>query len=229
LTNFNELGSNTDELVSAPIDLSVLDPLTETVTLSFRYAYRKRTAATDEWLKVFISGDCGTNWIQRKTLHGNQFSPEVANTSWLPSSAADWTTVHMTNVTSNYFSQDFRMKFRFEGNAGNNFFLDDINLYQGAPSDELVLGLATEGEINEFSLYPNPTEGELNVRFAIGNAEETFVFVRDLSGKVVAQHKIAAQAGSNVVILNTDTLAAGMYMLSVQVGGIQSTQQFVVK
>jgi len=229
LTNFNELGTNRDELLSAPIDLSSLDPLTETVTLSFRYAYRKRTAATDEWLKVYISGDCGSNWVQRKTLHGSQFSPDVANTSWMPTSQADWTTVHMTNVTSNYFSEDFRMKFRFEGNAGNNFFLDDINLYQGSPSDELVLGLTNEGEINEFSLYPNPTEGELNVRFAIGNAEETLVFVRNLSGKVVALHKIAAQAGSNIVILYTDTLAAGMYMLSVQVGGIKSTQQFVVK
>lgn len=229
LTNFNELGVNTDELLSAPIDLSSLDPLTETVTLSFRYAYRKRTAATDEWLKVFISSDCGTNWVQRKTLHGSQFSPDVVNTSWMPTTQLDWTTVHMTNVTSNYFSEDFRMKFRFEGNGGNNFFLDDINLYQGAPSDELVLGLAMEGEINEFSLYPNPTEAELNVRFAIGNAEEAIVYVRDLSGKVVAQYNIAAQAGSNVVVLNTDLLASGMYMLSVQVGGIQSTQQFVVK
>ena len=160
LMNFGQAPSNIDELISAPIDLSVV-PANGTVTLSFRYAYRKKTTADYEYLKVFITGDCGENWVQRKTLGGNQLSSLAVGTSWKPTSQSDWTTVHMTNVTSNYFQQNFRVKFHFEGEGGNNFYLDDINLYTGAPSNTIVLELKEDQSISDLILFPNPVGDEL--------------------------------------------------------------------
>ena len=223
--NFGQVAGGTDELISSPVDLSSAT----SVTLSFRYAYRKRATANIEYLKVFLTKDCGENWVQRKTLSGNSFSSLTSSTTWTPTSQADWVTVHMTNVTTDYLVNDFRYKFRFESDGGNNFYLDDINIYAGSPSDELVSGIAEEGEIAELALFPNPTDGEVNVRFAINNNEAAVLTVQDVSGKVVKSHMVNALAGSNLVILDTQELAAGSYFLNIRVAGVQKTLQFIVK
>lgn len=228
IVNFGQTGSNIDELISAPIDLSVV-PSTGAVTLSFRYAYRKKVAADNEFLKVFISSDCGSNWAQRKTIGGNQLSSLTSSTTWKPTQQSDWTTVHMINVTNNYFTENFRMKFRFEGEGGNNFYLDDINLYEGAPSDNLVVGVDELNTFNSLELFPNPTEDELNLRFSLDKKEDVKFVITDLSGKISQQNYFKANEGSNLVMFNTNTLSAGMYFLTIGTGSLSKTVQFVVK
>jgi PKD repeat protein len=227
LTNFGESENNSDELISSPIDLSVIS---SEVTMSFRYSYRKRYTANDEWLKVFISADCGDAWAQRKTIHGPQLSSIAQNSAWTPTSQADWVTVHMLNVTSAYWTDNYRVKFEFESDGGNNFYLDDINIYSGAPSDELVVGVNDiQFDIDAFSVYPNPTENELNVRFSLKNAENAQLTVQDVSGKIVQMSNVHSAEGANLVMMNTSEFAGGMYFLKIQVGGTQKTIQFVVK
>src|SRR5690606_31964793 len=111
-------------------------------TLSFRYAYRKRIAGNTDMLKVYLSKDCGETWDVRKTLTATTMSgSNVATTSWTPT-AADWVTVHMTNVTNIYWNENFRFKFQFTAAGGNNVYVDDINIYAGPPSNDIVLGLS---------------------------------------------------------------------------------------
>lgn len=216
LQNFGQAVGSIDELISTPIDLSGLTA-GQTVTLSFRYAYRKKLAADNEALKVFITGDCGDTWVQRKTLTGNQLGSQAVATSWKPTSQADWVTVHMTNVTSTYFQQNFRAKWRFEGNGGNNFYLDDINLYNGAPSNEVVLGIQEEDALlNGAIVYPNPASDELNVEYSSATTEKMWIMLIDNHGKQVQSHQINSNAGKNLVMLDTQALAAGKYTLIIQ-------------
>mgnify|MGYP006098391745 CR=1 FL=1 len=227
MSNFGQSADNSDELISSPINLS---GITSEVTLSFRYSYRKRYASNDEWLKVFISADCGGDWVQRKTIHGPQLSSIAQNSAWTPTSQADWVTVHMTNVTSSYWTDKFRVKFEFESDGGNNVYLDDINIYSGAPSDEIVVGVNDiQFDIDAFSVYPNPTDNELNVRFSLKNAETSQLAVQDVSGKIVQMSNVQGAEGANLVMMNTSALATGIYFLKIQVGGTQKTIQFVVK
>ena len=228
LPNFGQAADNVDELVSAPVDLSGITSATD-VTMTFRYAYRKRNSGNDEWLKVFISNTCGDTWAQRKTIHGDQLSDQVSSSSWTPSSIADWTTVHMTNITSSYWIDNFRYKFVFESDGGNNFYLDDINLYPGDPSDELVAGLVENGDLGELSLYPNPADQEVNVRFSVSNAQQVEVLIQDVTGKTLKRNVVIANVGSNVVVLGTQELASGMYFLNIASGGSAQSMQFVVK
>ena len=229
LVNFGQAPSNVDELISSPMDLSVI-PQTGAVTLSFRYSYRKKTSADYEYLKVFITGDCGDTWVQRKTLGGNQLSTLTATSSWKPTSQADWVTVHVTNVTSNYFSQNFKFKFRFEGEGGNNFYLDDINLYAGSSSNEIVLGINEFNEsINDISLYPNPTDGELNVSFNASKNKDMQFQVLDITGKIIQNNVVNAVQGSNLVLLDTQIFAAGSYFLKIMSDDHFKTLPFVIK
>lgn len=229
LANYGQTGANSDELISAPVDLSSVAANGGVVTLSFRYAYRKRTSADMEFLKVFVTSNCGDTWAQRKTLSGNSLSPIAVSTAWTPASVAEWTTVHMINVTSEYWVDNFRYKFEFEGNGGNNFYLDDINIYLGAPSDNIVLGLANNGEIDELSLYPNPADEELNLRFSLNAAQEVIIQIQDVSGKIAETHTVQAAPGSNLVMMDTHKLAAGTYYATVKAGDAQKVLQFVVK
>lgn len=229
LNNFGQVASNIDELTSTNIDLSSIDATTGNVTLSFRYAYRKRTTSDYEYLKVFITGNCGENWAQRKTLGGNQLSNQVSSSSWAPTSQADWVTIHMTNVTNNYFTDNFRMRFKFEGEGGNNFFLDDINLYSGSPSNDLVLAAVGQNQFEDLNLYPNPTDGDIHVQFSaqVGGAAQ--LRITDLSGKSIANYPLQVQAGANLVITDTKQLASGSYLMVLELNGESSIRPFVVK
>ena len=227
LINFGEASSSIDELSSSTIDLSSIAP-TDTVTLSFRYSYRKRNQSNYEFLKVFISSNCGSSWAQRKTLGNNNLSPLVSSGFWIPSEESDWTTVHMTNVTSTYFTNNFKMKFRFEGNGGNNFYLDDINLYAGSASNDLVLGVQETATISSLELFPNPTEAEFNVQFNVEKQERLKFEIQDLAGKFVRQHFILANEGTNLVSFETSELSKGMYLLKISSASGAKTVQFIV-
>jgi PKD repeat protein len=227
IRNFTQFGNYEDELISGPVDLSTLAS-TDNMTLSFRYSYRLRSVSNDEWLKVFITKSCEDVWVQRKTIHGAQLSPFTSTSEWFPSTDADWTTVHMINVTSNYFVGDFRFKFEFESDGGNNFYLDDINLYQGGPSDDPVLGL-NDLEISNSLLYPNPTDGEINVEFNLSNGGSTELTILDITGKQLKSYNVEANAGKNLAFIDVNELSVGVYFLNIRVDGVSQQLRFVIQ
>jgi hypothetical protein len=227
LVNFGQTGDNTDELISGPVNLSTLDPASQNMTLSFRYAYVKRNVNDDEWLKVFITKNCGETWVQRKTLHGNSLSSQLESFSWSPSNQQDWVTVHMTNITTDYFVDNFRYKFEFEGHNGNNFYLDDINIYSGSPSDNLVLSNEALTFDGDMEVYPNPSENEFNIQFLATNAQLVKLEIKDVMGKIVYKTLIHAASGKNIVQLTTDKWANGFYTISLDNGSGTNSQSFI--
>lgn len=228
IVNFGQSAGNLDDLISSPIDLSSINA-TIGVTMSFRYSYVKRYTSNTEVLKVYITPNCGENWAPRKTLSGNILSSTAQNSSWTPTSQANWETVHMTNVTSAYWTDEMRCRFEFESDGGNNIYLDDINIYAGTPSDVIVGISENEFDIEALSVFPNPTEKDLNIRFSLNSAQQANLTVQDVTGKIAQSATVNGTAGSNLVLMNTSALASGMYFLKVQIGGSQKTIQFVVK
>ncbi len=224
LNNYNSNGSQSDELISAAVDLS---SITSSATLSFRFSYRKKATANFESLKVYLSKDCGVSWAQRKTLTGSQLSTIVVPSPWIPATPEDWTTVHMTNVTSEYWVDNFRYKFKFDGNGGNNLYLDNINIYSGSPSDNVVSGIDETLQMNGVNLYPNPADEEVTLSFSSINTQAITVAIQDVFGKTIQSHNILAQNGSNLVFLDTQKLAAGTYFVSLINGGTPVTIKFV--
>jgi hypothetical protein len=51
----------------------------------------------------------------------------------------------------------------------------------------------------------------------------------DLSGKVIQKHLVKAKEGKNLVMMNTQELAAGMYQLVIASSNGQKTLPFIVK
>lgn len=227
LPNYGQASGNVDELISSPVDLSGITSATG-VTLSFRYAYRKRQSSNDDYLKVFLTNNCGDTWDQRKTMHGSTLSNLTSTSAYTPAQA-DWQTVHMTNVTSAYWVENFRFKFRFEADGGNNCFIDDINIYAGAPSNEIVVGINDLAQLQNAMVFPNPADEEVNVSFSSPVGQNVQVAVTDLLGNVLSNYSIHANEGQNLVLISTQTLASGMYMVRLSQGTAAQTMQFVVK
>ena len=229
LANFGEAAGSLDQLSSGKIDLSSITSATG-ATLSFRYAYRKKTSADLDQLKVYMTNNCGDQWDVRKTLTANTMSGgNVVSTSWTPTSS-DWVTVHVTNVTSAYWVPDFRFRFEFKSDGGNNIYIDDINLYAGAPSDNIVLAAVEElSSVTGAMVYPNPADAELNIKFAAVSDQNMKVIITDITGKVIQQNDVHAIQGDNVVLVSTETLAAGSYFVRLTDGTYYTTLPFVVK
>ena len=229
ITNFGETSGQVDELMSGPIDLSSITSGTG-VTMSFRYAYRKRISTNTDVLKVFASDDCGDIWDIRRTLTASTMSgTNTATSVWTPT-AADWVTVHVTNITTSYWNDNFRCKLQMTSGGGNNIYVDDINIYSGAPSETPVTaGLEDLGTVANINLFPNPADNEVQVSFSSQTANEITFYVTDLTGKSLQQHVIHANEGNNLVSIATETLSAGTYLIRMVDGTSQKTLTFMKK
>ena len=228
LANFGQPSGGKDELIAASVDLS--NSVATSLSLSFRYAYRKKTSADVEHLRVYISNDCGETWNAKKTITGNALGSITASSAWTPVTS-DWVTVHISNFIASNMIEDFRYKFQFQGDNGNNIYLDDINIYNGPASDVIITnpsaGLEESELIQEIALYPNPSSEEVNLTFTIGNSQPMQVAITDVTGKVIQSQSMQAAAGTNLVMLDVENLSEGAYFVVIHSAGITKTVQFV--
>ena len=70
---------------------------------------------------------------------------------------------------------------------------------------------------------------ELNVSFDLPNTDDLTISMVDLSGKIIQTHLVKAKEGKNLVMMNTQELAAGMYQLRILTSSGQKTLPFIVK
>jgi hypothetical protein len=88
------------------------------------------------------------------------------------------------------------------------------------------VGIA-ENAASSFGVYPNPTDGLLNIVFNTA-AEEAVIVVTDVAGKVVMTQQINGVQSGSVAEINLSNEAAGIYFVRVQVGTVSSVQKIQV-
>ena len=88
------------------------------------------------------------------------------------------------------------------------------------------VGIA-ENAASSFGVYPNPTDGLLNIVFNTA-AEEAVIVVTDVAGKVVMTQQINGVQSGSVAGINLSNEAAGIYFVRVQVGTVSSVQKIQV-
>lgn len=82
-------------------------------------------------------------------------------------------------------------------------------------------------------VYPNPNEGNLNLRFNLKTVEEIELQLRDSNGGLVHQQMLALDSlkvGENHVEIDLSKLAAGTYLLQLKsAGGLVAVQRVVLR
>ncbi len=219
LNNYGVDNNSLDELISGTIDLSGVDP-DDDIVFNFKFAYEKRYPSNDEWLRFFISKDCGQTWALRKNIDDDDLSETNTGASYVPTSKEEWTQVNITNINADYYSADFRFKLQFKNNTGNNIYIDDINLYPASTASTAAENTFT------FNVYPNPADDVVNLAYNASSSPLT-VRVTDMLGKAIMQ-PLTLAAGSNATPLSFSTLVPGIYFITATDDtGFSTTIRFV--
>ncbi len=222
LGNFGVVNGSKDGLLSGTIDLSGVAE-DDAIVFNFKYAYKRKSASNDEWIRFYISKDCGETWALRKNIHGDELGPLVSGTAFVPATEWDWYQVNITNIYSDYFVSNFRYKIEFQNDNGNNIYIDDINLYAASTAD-----LTENDPINTIKVYPNPLQNEASIELvAVPNEMYTITLLNALGEQVAYIHNGELQSGTNIVKWDASGLAKGIYILRVESQGQIQTLKVV--
>ena len=199
----------TYDLESNTIDLS-----NETsVTIGFKYAYANRSSTNSDRLQILASKDCGETWYVRKSISNNQLKTAFNTSSPFLPQPSEWEQVYISNITNSYCIENFRFKFSFTSGGGNNFFIDDINIFN---SNALSINTAE----NSTTLFPNPSLNELNIS---STQLLSKVIIYDIYGRQIS---FSDKINSSSLLLNINSWAAGLYVVKIHLGNSIETISF---
>ena len=198
------------QLVSPGVDLRPL--IGKNPKISMMVGYLRQNTSSSEDLRLYQSKGCDNTWSQ--FLYRNaSFIAYNATTyapSFKPSSPLHWKQI--TFSLSSY-ENDSNISFMIEvvSGAGNAVYIDEINIGQ------FNTGIDGVPNIQNVSVYPNPSENEINVSYS--NREgETEVWLENIEGKRVATIlESSLQTGDILVTYNKDqALSNGIYILKIR-------------
>lgn len=197
------------------------------VEMYFDYAYAQKNTNNNDKLEVFVSSDCGANWISVFSKSGSNLATAspTAGQGFVPdqSDFNQWTTIVTALPGMN--QGNVIAKFVVTNDNGNNLYIDNINIVQRAPSGIAAVSIEDQG----FSVYPNPASQNARLKF-YGNGTQTVnVKIYSTSGALVSDLKLAAVNGENNAEINLNALSNGLYFVNFNNGQQSYTQKLEVK
>lgn len=90
---------------------------------------------------------------------------------------------------------------------------------------DCVLGIGDANTINNnFIIYPNPSNGELNIQSRMDVSEAT-LSIYDMNGRKVFNKQVDIQQARNI---NINNLKTGIYLVTIEGGGYSQTSKLVI-
>lgn len=201
-----------DEVTIEPVDLSTAT----SASIQFNVAHREYSAQYSDALEVLVSSDCGVTWTSVWSKAGAQLSTVSGyTTSAFTPTTAQWRN-ECINI-NNYAGQSkVFVMFRCTNDYGNNIYVDDIQV------NTTVCPTGIEDQVNganNMQLFPNPANSTANVSFELSTKEEVTVNVYNTLGELVyTENKGEMAPGKQLVAINTENFANGMYMVELVAG-----------
>lgn len=125
----------------------------ESGKLNFVHAYAPTTSETSNYVRIYVSGNCGEDWSVLSVLGGGQLNTaSTRNSAYVSPQTNDWKS-NSINIPSQHLTTDLRFKFEYNANEGNNIFIDNINL-SGQLNRNLQLRFPNNGAT---AISENPT------------------------------------------------------------------------
>lgn len=85
-----------------------------------------------------------------------------------------------------------------------------------------------ENSLQDFSLYPNPNNGEFTVKFTSTSSEDIKINIHDIRGRQVYE-KSFSNTGYFDQNINLDKIQAGVYLISITDGAKKTVKRIIVK
>lgn len=199
---FNQAGTK-DIFYTPSFDFSqILLP-----TITFKVAHANTSGNTSDYLRVYVSADCGQNWSLRYSKTGSALSTAPPTASLFIPAANEWRTENVILPTSMFFGNKPNVRFRFEYHYedGNNIYIDDINIIGTTSIDDMSNPIS--------SVYPNPGNGKGIISLNTPLESESKMIVYNTQGKIVFQSETYEKGISEIPYeLN---LNSGLYFVRI--------------
>jgi PKD repeat protein len=225
INNFLNTRGRIDDLISSTYDLSGMPE----VNISFKVAYAQRTSSTNDGLSFFISNDCGETWLYRWKRAGTHLASVPPQTEdFAPSDKNQWREFIITTIPVSHRVENFRFKFEFESQEGNNIYIDDIVIFDPATVSVDNIQHSNIG----FSIYPNPTNENTNIAFELSKSSNVELTLLDILGKktiLISNQK--AEAGQHQLNISKNglNLSPGVYFVRLIVDGNPTIKKLIIK
>lgn len=222
LENTADMAGTFHNLHSSTYDMSDVSE----VTISFRYAFARRSSTNDDRLRFYVSNDCGQTWSMRQQLRGstNLSTASDHTGDFIPENLDEWGLATVSNISAAYHTANFRIRFEFESDGGNNLYIDDININNAG------VGIA---EVQDgggmLSVFPNPAQQDARLEFTVTRSGTVRVDLLDVLGRTVdVLSEQGLPAGRHSMPFSLVGLGNGTYIIRVQETGSTRTERFVV-
>lgn len=198
-----------DELVSPKFDCSAYT----NVAFKFKVHYTKRHNYNTDQLRLLMSSDCGLSWFIAYVKSANTLRTSTVNqvAYHLPISG-EWREDSVNLNVDNTFS-DVYFKFLFTSNSGNNLFIDDINI-----TGSNILSVPKRSIITDVTIYPNPSNDLLNIKYNTPGVSISEIELIDLNGKLIISEKVDPNKADRVI--SVKNLIEGFYILRLKSNGL---------
>lgn len=193
---------------------------TQNITVSTSGSYTVRVTNNQGYISPWSAP-------KNVTVHQNPPTPNITiNGNVLTSSS---TTGNQWYLNGNLISGATQQNYTAQQNGNYNVVVTNANNCS-AQSNTLAfttVGIADLERVGVTSVYPNPTNGLLNIQFS-DNQQDVQLEIYDVSGRVHIQKRVMTISQNSVETLNLENLTTGVYTLRILTNENQATFRIVV-
>ncbi len=229
LDNFTYNGNDIHELNAPIADLSNM--VKDSAFLNFQIAYSKKSNEV-ELLYLYTSVNCGRTYKLEKFWLGNNLTsvPTSNSSFFVPTDSSEWRFISY-DISSYAGLPNVMFSFRWDAAQGNNVFLDDIAISTTNQPEPYIVGNSNPIE-KEISIYPNPSNGIMNIEFYNTGEAVTEIMLIDVLGKSkMTKTHSNLPVGWNSLQVNTvkEGLSPGLYFLKVKSGDRTAEKKIIIE
>jgi hypothetical protein len=220
-TNTAALINARDGFQSPEYDLTTIG----SPTVEFYYAYAQRSTANTDSLILIISNDFGMTEYRIFGERGDNLNTAggAFNTEFIPSSQSQWKkkSIYIGNFQS--FTHA-RFRFEFVNRRGNNVYVDNFTIANGATGVE-----ENAKEAVKFSLFPNPMNDEATLSYELKENSEVRISLYDITGREIKTlENTTLNSGKQELKINKHLLQPGMYFIRFEAGETTFSHKLLV-
>ncbi|MBT8246026.1 MAG: DUF5011 domain-containing protein [Winogradskyella sp.] len=217
-------GNNTSYPNKRAIITSPCYDLSSQSSATFSFGYHMFGSNDMGSIALEASNDNGASWITLWSETGNQGNQWLSQNIDLSAYVGNSVQLRFNRVTGGTWQADIA--------------IDNINLSSSVTTkveqvlvDDLLN--PTQTIENSVKFYPNPADANLNVDLGLDTSNGTVdvtMYVYDLTGKVVKQHKWSVDSITSQKRIDISRLSKGIYMINIQTSnGLNKMQKLMKK
>lgn len=224
VNNFGSQKGVSYSVISPSYDFAAIEG---TPTLTFKYAFARRTNDDLDRMRVYISSNCGQTWNVRWSAEGADLATvSNKNTSWAPASASEWKSVTLTNLAAWANATNVRFRFEFNSDGGNNLYLDDINIV----GPNVNIESFTDASF-PIVVYPNPAVDQIVISFEVPVVTIASFELMDMTGRSLVKSPLYSYQPGKATHKMTlpEDITNGIYLLNIYMGESRITKKVIIE